>query len=134
MQSIIIIDDEIDVRDAIARVLTRAGYAVRGAATVLEALAELERDPAEVVVTDIIMPTIDGVQAIQFIRKAFPLVRVIAISGGGNFAAAYQPTALTTTAYLAAAAEAGAHEVLTKPFEAQELIKAIERVLGVGHA
>jgi CheY-like chemotaxis protein len=135
MQNIVIIDDEPDVRDAVERVLTRAGYSVRTAGSATEAMAELERDPADVVITDIIMPKINGVQAIESIRKAFPAVRIVAISGGGNFGfAAYQPTAITTTAYLASATMAGAHLVLTKPFESAELIRAVEQVLGVGHA
>jgi hypothetical protein len=62
-------------------------------------------------------------------------VRIIAISGGGIFGIMeYLPTAITTTAYLASAETAGAHLVLTKPFEAVDLIKAVEQVLGVGHA
>jgi CheY-like chemotaxis protein len=135
MHSILVIDDEPDVRDSIARALGRAGYSVRTAGNASDALAKLEHSPADVVITDIIMPKIDGVQAIESIRKLFPSVRIIAISGGGNFGiSAYQPTAITTTAYLTSAENAGAHLVLTKPFESAELIQAIEKVLGVGHA
>ncbi|MDB6091512.1 MAG: response regulator receiver protein [Gammaproteobacteria bacterium] len=135
MQNILIIDDELDVRDALKRVLDRAGYSVRTAATAMEALAELERSPADVVITDIIMPKINGVQAIELICKAFPSIRIIAISGGGNFGiTAYKPLAITTTAYLASAQNAGAHLALTKPFESVDLIAAVEKVLGVGHA
>ena len=135
MQNVLVIDDELDVRDAIERVLTRAGYSVRTAGDASDALDELRRSHADVVITDIIMPKIDGVQLIESIRKLFPSVRIIAISGGGNFGiSAYQPTAITTTAYLASAELAGAHMGLTKPFESNDLIQAIERVLGVGHA
>ena len=135
MHNILVIDDEPDVRDAVKRVLDRAGYAVRTADSAVDALAELERIPTDVVITDIIMPKIDGVQLIESIRDKFPSVRIIAISGGGNFGiAAYQPTAITTTAYLASAQQAGAHLVLTKPFDTIDLIQAIEKVLGVGHA
>jgi CheY-like chemotaxis protein len=98
-------------------------------------LEELRRRGADVVITDIIMPKINGVEAIDFIRKEFPSVRIIAISGGGNFGiSAYQPNAITTSAYLAAAERAGAHMILTKPFESRDLIQAVEQVLGVGHA
>src|SRR5450432_3919886 len=134
MQNILVIDDEPDVRDAVKRVLDRAGYSVRTVDSAVDVLAEFERVPTDVVITDIIMPKIDGVQAIEMIRKAFPSVRIIAISGGGNFGiTAYQPTAITTTAYLASAEQAGAHLVLTKPFESVDLIRAVENVLGVGH-
>jgi CheY-like chemotaxis protein len=135
MQNVLVIDDELDVRDAIKRVLERAGYSVRATAGADEALAELRRCHADVVITDIIMPKINGVEAIESIRREFPGVRVIAISGGGNFGiTAYQPTAITTSAYLAAAERAGAHRVLTKPFESKDLLQAVEQVLGVGHA
>ena len=135
MHNILVIDDEPDVRDAVKRVLDRAGYSVRTTDSGVDALAELGRVRTDVVITDIIMPKIDGVQLIESIRKLFPAVRIIAISGGGNFGiSAYQPTAITTTAYLASAELAGAHMGLTKPFESNDLIQAIEKVLGVGHA
>ena len=135
MQNILIVDDEPDVRDAIMTVLNRAGYTARAVSNVPDAIAELESVPIDVVITDIIMPKVNGVQAIESIRKGFPSVRIIAISGGGNFGiTAYQPTAITTTAYLVAAERAGAHLILTKPFESSDLIQAVEKVLGVGHA
>jgi YesN/AraC family two-component response regulator len=135
MQRILIVDDERDVRDSVKCVLDLAGYVVVTAENAADALEQLERIPADLVITDIIMPKINGVQIIQSIRKAFPLVRIVAISGGGNFSVAgYQPTAIATNAYLRSAEEAGAHLVLTKPFEADDLIQAVEKVLGVGHA
>src|SRR5580698_2911067 len=135
MQNILVVDDEPDVRDSVKYVLDRAGYSVRTAESAMDALAELARSPTDLVITDIIMPQINGVEAIESIRKAFPAVRIIAISGGGNFGITeYQPSAITTTAYLASAEKAGAHLVLTKPFETVELIRSVEQVLGVGHA
>jgi CheY-like chemotaxis protein len=135
MQRILIVDDEGDVRDSIKSVLDLAGYSVRTAENAADALEQLEQVPIDVVITDIIMPKMNGVQAIESIRKAFPRVRIVAISGGGSFGlAAYQPTAITTNAYLASAEKAGAHLVLTKPFEAEDLIEAVEKLLGVGHA
>ncbi len=135
MHNVLVVDDEVDVRDAIKRVLDRAGYSVRTTDSAAGALEELRRFQADVVITDIIMPKINGVEAIGSIRKEFPEVRIIAISGGGNFGiTAYQPNAITTSAYLAAAEKAGAHLILTKPFESQVLIEAIGQVLGVGHA
>jgi CheY-like chemotaxis protein len=135
MQDVLVVDDELDVRDSIERVLERSGYSVRKTGDAADALAELRRRGADVVITDIIMPKIDGVEAIRSIRKEFPAVRIIAISGGGNFGiSAYRPSAITTSAYLAAAERAGAHVVLTKPFESKDLLQAVEQVLGIGHA
>lgn len=135
MQRILIIDDERDVRDSVKCVLDLAGYEVLTADNATDALNQLGRTPMDLVITDIIMPKMNGVQAIESIRKAFPLVRIVAISGGGNFGVAgYQPTAIATNAYLKSAEEAGAHMVLTKPFEVDDLLAAVETLLGVGHA
>ena len=99
MQRILIIDDERDVRDSVKGVLDLAGYEAVTAENATDALEQLGRTPTDLVITDIIMPKINGVQAIQSIRKAFPLVRIIAISGGGNFGVAgYQPAAIATNA------------------------------------
>ena len=135
MQRILIVDDELDVRDSVKCVLDLAGYEVLTADNATEALERLGRVPIDLVITDIIMPKMNGVQAIQLIRQEFPLVRIVAISGGGNFGAAgYQPAAIATNAYLRSAEEAGAHVVLTKPFEVEDLLQAVETLLGVGHA
>ena len=108
MKNVLVIDDELDVRDAIKRVLSRAGYTVRIVGSAVDAYAELKTAPADLVITDIIMPKVNGVEAIQTIRQQFPDTRILAISGGGNFGVtAYQPGAITTTAYLAAAQKAG---------------------------
>jgi YesN/AraC family two-component response regulator len=132
-RNVLVIDDEADVRDGIKRVLERAGFSVRVIGNATDALLELQRVPAEVVITDIIMPKLNGVDAISLIVQKFPMVRIVAISGGGNFdTGGNQPAAITTTTYLAAARKAGAHFVLTKPFESHELIGAVDQVIAGG--
>ena len=130
MHSVLVIDDEADVRDGIKRVLDRAGFAVRAMDNASDAMLELKRLPADVVITDIIMPKVNGVDAIESIVRDFPMVRIVAISGGGNFeVTGREPAAITTTAYLAAAKRAGAHCILTKPFESRELIEAVNQAI-----
>lgn len=130
MSKVLIIDDETDVRDALELVLSRAGYevsAVGDGDAGLEASRELLPD---VIVTDMIMPKLDGAQLIRQIKAERPRVRVVAISGGGNFGpAAYQPNALKTEAFLAAAKSAGADRVLTKPFESKDIVEAVGSLL-----
>jgi CheY-like chemotaxis protein len=133
MHTVLVIDDEVDVRDGIKRVLDRAGFSVRTVDNAIDALLELKAAPADVVITDIIMPRLNGVDAIEAILREFPEVRIVAISGGGNFdVTGYQPASITTTAYLAAAKKAGAHFILTKPFESRELVSAVAQVMGTG--
>ena len=133
MHRILVIDDEQDVRDGIKRVLERTGFSVRVVDSAADAMLELERVGADVVITDIIMPKVSGVDAIGRIVREFPLVRIVAISGGGNFdVTGHLPASITTTAYLTAAKRAGAHCILTKPFESRQLIEAVNQVMGTG--
>jgi two-component system chemotaxis response regulator CheY len=135
MNDVLIIDDEEDIRDALRRVLERAGYRVRGAEDGAEGLKQMQQRPADVIITDIIMPKLNGVETIAEMRQQFPNARIIAISGGGNFGVTdYQPNAITTSAYLAAADQAGAHIILTKPFESADLLKAISQLTHTGRA
>jgi CheY-like chemotaxis protein len=130
MANILVVDDEIEVGTVIRRVLERAGFAVavvNNAAAALEAVAA---EPPDVVITDVIMPKVHGVELIKILRERYPRIRVIAISGGGSFGPlGYKPDAISTHAYLAAAREAGAQEVLPKPFDLTDLLAAIRRLL-----
>jgi CheY-like chemotaxis protein len=76
------------------------------------------------------MPKVHGVELIKTLRERYPRIRIIAISGGGSFGPlGYKPEAISTHAYLAAAREAGAQEILTKPFDLTDLIAAVRRLL-----
>jgi CheY-like chemotaxis protein len=135
MSSILIIDDESDVRDGMKRVLDRAGFAVRAIDDPMDAVAELTRVSADLVITDMIMPRVNGADVIDAIVKNFPTVRILAISGGGNFdVTSHEPGEMVTTAYLTAAKNAGAHLVLAKPFDSAELLRAVEAAMNAGRA
>ncbi len=130
MPSVLIIDDEAEVGHALRRVLERAGFAVTTAIGSADGLRAFEHSPTDLVITDIIMPRTHGIDVIKALREKHTATRIIAISGGGNFGPlAYQPEAITTSAYLAAAKQAGADEVLTKPFDKDELLATVRRLL-----
>ena len=131
MGSILIIDDEEDIRDALQMILEGDGYDVKVAADGNEAIALQREEPADLIITDIIMPGRDGITTIRVIKEEFPATRIIAISGGGGVQPTeYAPEAITTTAYLAAAKEIGADKVFTKPFERKDLIQAVDDLFG----
>lgn len=122
MPRILVIDDEPFVREALERVLQSPAINVVGAADAAAGLAILRNSPVDLVIIDVILPGMDGVEAIKEIRRDHPAVRIIAISGGGNFGlTAYRPDAISTSAYLAACKAAGADGILAKPFETAEL-------------
>ena len=118
---------------AIESVLRQAGHDVETANLAETALTILKERSFDVLIMDIIMPGMDGVEAIRHVRNISPDVKVIAISGGGNLGREnFKPEAIATTAYLQAAVEAGADWVLTKPFERADLVDTVSR-LGSRH-
>lgn len=130
MTSIILVDDEPDIRDSVQRTLEQAGYAVRVADSGTEGIAEYRRSPSDLLITDMIMPNGHGLDLIRELRADYPDMRILAISGGGNFGAqSYQTGAISTTAYLAAATAAGAKVALTKPFTREKLLAAVQEAL-----
>jgi len=129
VRRILVIDDEPFVLDALKRVLATSTVAVIGASTADAGLSAMRESPVDLVIVDVILPGMDGVAAIKIIRRDFPAVRIIAISGGGNFGLnAYLPDAISTNAYLAACKTAGADGTLAKPFETAELRALIDQV------
>ena len=129
MRRILVIDDEPFVLEALKRVLASSAVTVVGAANADAGLTAIAESPVDLVIIDVILPGMDGVAAIKIIRRDYPGVRIIAISGGGNFGLnAYLPDAISTSAYLAACKAAGADGILAKPFETSELRALIDQV------
>jgi two-component system nitrogen regulation response regulator NtrX len=116
MKTILVVDDERDIREALEGVLTDEGYNVVVAANAEEALTELFKNPSDLVILDIWMPGMDGVDALKEIKTKFPNLPVIMISGHGTIETAVKTTKL------------GAYDFIEKPLS---LDKA---VLTVGHA
>lgn len=130
MAKILIVDDEEHVRASLKQVLERAGYEVAVAATGNEGLELMQREGADLVITDVIMPGIDGITTARKIREQFRNTRIIVISGGGKSAPEpYEPDAISTRSYLASASSAGADRTLTKPFDRQEILRAVKSLL-----
>ncbi len=129
MQCVLVIDDEPFVREALERVLTSPQVTVIVAADAESGLQAMRTVHVDVAIVDAVLPGMDGVAATREIRRLYPHVRIIAISGGGAFGLhAYQPEAISTIAYLAACKTAGADAVLAKPFETHELRSIMARL------
>lgn len=128
---VLVIDDELELLRALSGTLRGAGYAVRTAHSAERGLTLLEQEPAELVITDIIMPRKSGLDVIAKVRELYPGTRVIAMSGCGDFGLAgyRRSTGITTSAYLDASERAGAHAVLAKPFEAEQILTRVREVL-----
>lgn len=114
---VLIVDDDAEMRDAVARILRGAGYAVELAADGDQAIAVQRTRPAEVLITDVFMPSRDGLETIQLFRSEYPDVAIIAMTGGS-------PTGRVDE-YLQVAKIAGARATLRKPFAAQALLDSL---------
>lgn len=120
MARILIVDDNPQMRHVLGEVLSCEGHDVTLAENGVEALERYKGEPAELVITDIYMPEMDGIELLIRIQHAFPEARVMAISGGGYVA----KHPLLDDARLL-----GAVEALSKPFRHEEFINAVERAL-----
>ncbi|MES2119801.1 MAG: PAS domain S-box protein [Pseudomonadota bacterium] len=113
--SILVIDDDPDVRNFIADALAEQGYRVRQASDGREGLAELEREPADLVVIDFIMPGLSGAEVADRILAATPGQPILFVSGYSETEAVKRLAPETP--------------LLAKPFRAEALNKAIRSAL-----
>jgi Response regulator containing CheY-like receiver, AAA-type ATPase, and DNA-binding domains len=114
--NVLIVDDEEMVRLTLCQLLEREGHKIVTAVNGAEALAMLAVTDVDLVVTDMIMPDKDGVETIIAIRKRWPKLRILAISGGGR---------TRNLDFLKYAKSVGADAILPKPFNRAELIQAV---------
>jgi CheY-like chemotaxis protein len=120
MASILVIDDDSSVRAVIVGALSDAGYEVMEAVDGQEGLKCYRNSPTDLVITDLIMPEKEGIETIMELRREFPQVKVIAISGGTRYG---------SNDNLRMAEQLGARRTLTKPFKIPDLLAAVREVL-----
>ena len=117
---ILFVDDNDDFRDSMALILMKAGFRVTPAPNGRDALELYDENPADVIVTDLIMPDMEGLELIKELRRRNREARIIAISGDGRF---------RPDSYLEFAKRIGASSVLAKPFDPSKLIVMIKQLL-----
>ena len=118
---IIVIDDEEGMCWAVARALQEEGYFVRTATSGPDGLALVEREGADLVLLDIRMPRMSGLEVLKRIKLLHPAMPVIIMTGFGSM-----PTALE-------AIEKGAVGYITKPFNIDDLKAAVRKALAPGN-
>ena len=120
MACVVVIDDQEPIRRIVRRALEQVGHQVLDAEDGELGLQLLERHPVDVVVSDIFMPGMDGIQMLRQIRKQFPAVKVIVMSGGDSSGM----LDLRRDAELL-----GAVKSLAKPFTTHEIVAVVSSVL-----
>jgi CheY-like chemotaxis protein len=120
MERILIIDDEPQIRSMLTLMLEREGYEVVEAPDGADGIKIYRQNPADLIITDLIMPNKDGIGMIIDLKKEFPDVKIIAMSGGGL----NKPDG-----YLKGAKKLGAACTLTKPIDREEMLEAVREIL-----
>ncbi len=118
---ILVIDDDEQMRVLLRQVMEWSGFSVNDAENGRKGMQIQRRQPADLVITDLIMPEQEGLETISLLKKEFPEVKIVAISGGGR---------IGPEAYLPAARELGADLVFSKPFDVKEFVTAVRGLLG----
>jgi DNA-binding NtrC family response regulator len=120
--SILIVDDEPGIRELLGIMLETCGYTVATAEDGIQAPKVMATRHIDLVITDLLMPERDGLEFITEVRKKYPGVKIIAMSGGGHIA---------RDSYLRIAKTFGAHFLLEKPFSQSDVVGAVETVLAM---
>jgi DNA-binding response OmpR family regulator len=120
MQSILFVDDNPQLADIHSTYLSEMGYSVMTASDGQAALDILDQHPFDLLITDVVMPGKEGFETIMAVKATFPLMPIIAISGGGRVGA---------RDYLTLAMSMGAHATLEKPFSTSELFREVRHLL-----
>jgi CheY-like chemotaxis protein len=117
---VLLVDDDVFVRRVVRTRLERAGYRVAEAGNGVEGLSAFEAEQPELVLTDICMPEMNGLEMMAELRRRRPGVQVIAMSG------AAQPAEVE--AALAQAGDLGATRTFAKPLDLGDLVRAVEEL------
>ncbi|HRZ40752.1 MAG TPA: response regulator [Candidatus Omnitrophota bacterium] len=123
MARILIIDDEQDIRVLLRDLFKGAGYEVEIAANGKEAMDFCKDKQVDLMITDIIMPEMEGVETIGNFVKMFPEIKIIAISGGGKI---HPEAYLETVRNFFPAVK----QTFMKPFKGGEILQAVQRLIG----
>jgi len=116
MKKILIIDDNVMVRKLIRNIFRNEGYDIEEAENGIEGLEMVKQEPFHLIITDILMPKMEGLELIIHLKRDFPKIKIIAISGGKPY-------------YLYMAKKLGIEGVFTKPVDPNELLKAVKRII-----
>ena len=118
---ILVVDDNITMRESLRDTLGTEGYRVQSVENAIQGIAELERQEFELVLADLSLPRVSGLELLDRVKKTWPSVEVIVITGQGSIATAVD------------AIKRGAYHYVTKPFTADEIIHLVTQALERRH-
>ena len=111
------VDDDLLMREALRDTLSAEGHEVQAVESAALAMAELEKQEWDIVLADLSLPRVSGLELLDRIKRSWPTTEVIVITGQGSIATAVD------------AIKRGAYHYLTKPFTAEEIIHLVHQAL-----
>jgi DNA-binding NtrC family response regulator len=123
MARVLVIDDDPVTREMLIELMENQGYDPSGADNGRVGLDLHREDPFDIVITDIIMPEMEGLETISQLRQVTPDLKIIAISGGGQ---------VFSKDYLQIAGRIGAERTFKKPLDLKALVIAVKEMLAAG--
>ncbi|MBW2061489.1 MAG: response regulator [Deltaproteobacteria bacterium] len=111
---VLLVDDEVEFLETLIKRMQKRAVNAAGVQSGEEALATLDQNPADVVLLDVKMPGMDGIETLREIKKRYPLIEVIMLTGHANVEVAVQGM------------ELGAFDYLMKPMDIDELLYKVE--------
>lgn len=116
-EKILVVDDEAPILLMVDRVLTKEGYVVKSALSSQDALEIVRKERFDLIIVDMVMPSIDGLKLMRMVRRTYPDIGTIMISG------------YATLDLAISSLRQGVQGFLVKPFTGQELRVEVKRVL-----
>ncbi|MCI0473260.1 MAG: response regulator [Ignavibacteria bacterium] len=116
-EKILVIDDETTVCDSVKKILSRKGYDVEKTADANEAIERIKKEKFDIVITDLMMPDVSGMELLELVKKYYPDIDVLVITGYATIESAVQATKL------------GATDYIQKPFTPSELTERVQRAV-----
>ena len=120
MKRLLIIDDNEPFLHSVSMLFQKTGYQVRTATEGTAALSLFRTEPFDAVITDLIMPGMEGLETMMHLRRLQPGIKIVVMSGGG-FTSAED--------YLNVAKQLGAAKTLVKPFTNNEILESVAALL-----
>jgi len=121
MKRIPVIDDDVQMRQMLKQTLERTGYEGVDAPDGMEGIRLYNQAPTDLIISDIIMPEKEGIETIIELRRDFPDVKIIAISGGSRN--------IDAKICLEGISRLGADRTFRKPFDRKEFPEAVQTLL-----
>ncbi len=116
MKRILVVDDNIMIRKLVRNIFINEDYEIEEAENGVEGLEKIRENSVDLVITDIIMPEMEGLELIMHLKKDFPNIKIIAMSGSKPY-------------YLYMAKKLGIEKVFTKPLNLHEFLNAVKKII-----